>query len=195
MNITSVLNSIYDSAINGNATALANEYINRYGRTDEAIDRLVANQRRKCTLAGIVTGLGGVITLPVTLPADLVSSLIMQINMIVAIAIIRGYDVESEEIRTLVFLCIIGNSIGDVLKQAGVKVLTNYTAKTILPKLTQAVSKKIVLCVGSKLLVKSSAKGLSSAAKAVPVLGALVGGAYNYAEVSAYAKIARERFN
>ena len=153
MNITSVLNSIYDSAINGNATALANEYIRRYGRTDEAIDRLVANQRRKCTLAGIVTGLGGVITLPVTLPADLVSSLIMQINMIVAIAIIRGYDVESEEIRTLVFLCIIGNSIGDVLKQAGVKVLTNYTAKTILPKLTQAVSKKVVLCIGRNLCI------------------------------------------
>lgn len=195
MNMNDFLNSIYDSAINGKAVELANEYIDRYGRTEEAIDRLVANQRRKCTATGFVTGLGGMMTLPVALPADLYSSLTIQMNMIVAIAVIRGYDVNSDQVRTLVFLCIIGNSIGDVLKQAGIKMAANYTAKTIIPKLTQAVSQKIVAKVGSKLLVKASAKGASSAVKMIPVLGGVIGGAYNYAEVSTYANIARQRFN
>ena len=193
--MTSILNNIYDSAINGRAVELANEYIERYGRTELAIDKLVSCQRRKCTTTGFVTGLGGLVSIPVTLPADLYSSLVIQVNMIVAIAVIRGYDVHSEEVKTLVYLCIVGNSIGDILKQAGIKAVTDYTAKTIIPKLTVIVSQRIAAKVGSKLVVKASAKGLSNAAKMIPVLGGLIGGAYNYAEVSTYANIARERFN
>ena len=121
MNMTDILNNIYDSAINGRAVELANEYIDRYGRTEEAIDKLVSCQRRKSTATGFVTGLGGLVSLPVALPADLYSSLVIQVNMIVAIAVIRGYDVHADEVKTLVFLCIIGNSIGDILKQAGIK--------------------------------------------------------------------------
>ena len=195
MSMTNILNNIYDSAINGRAVELANEYIDRYGRTELAIDKLVSCQRRKCTTTGFVTGLGGLVSIPVTLPADLYSSLVIQVNMIVAIAVIRGYDVHSEEVKTLVFLCIVGNSIGDVLKQAGIKAVTDYTAKTIIPKLTVIVSQRIAAKVGSKLMIKASTKGLSSAAKMIPVLGGLIGGAYNYAEVSTYANIARERFN
>lgn len=195
MNMTNILNNIYDSAINGRAVELANEYIDRYGRTELAIDKLVSCQRRKCATTGFVTGLGGLVSIPVTLPADLYSSLVIQVNMIVAIAVIRGYDVHSEEVKTLVFLCIVGNSIGDVLKQAGIKAVTDYTAKTIIPKLTMIVSQRIAAKVGSRLVVKASAKGLSSAAKMIPFLGGLIGGAYNYAEVSTYANIARERFN
>ena len=195
MSMTGILNNIYDSAINGRAVELANEYIERYGRTELAIDKLVSCQRRKCATTGFVTGLGGLVSIPVTLPADLYSSLVIQVNMIVAIAVIRGYDVHSEEVKTLVFLCIIGNSIGDLLKQAGIKAVTDYTAKTLIPKLTVIVSQRIAAKVGSKLVVKASTKGLSNAAKMIPVLGGLIGGAYNYAEVSTYANIARERFN
>lgn len=195
MNMNDILNNIYDSAINGRAVELANEYIDRYGRTELAIDKLVSSQRRKSTATGFVTGLGGLVSIPVALPADVYSSLVIQVNMIVAIAVIRGYDVHSDEVKTLVFLCIIGNSIGDVLKQAGIKAVTDYTAKTILPKLTLAVSERIAAKVGSKLVLKASTKGLSNAAKMIPVLGGLIGGAYNFAEVTAYANIARERFN
>ena len=195
MNMNDILNNIYDSAINGRAVELANEYIDRYGRTELAIDKLVSCQRRKSTATGFVTGLGGLVSIPVALPADVYSSLVIQVNMIVAIAVIRGYDVHSDEVKTLVFLCIIGNSIGDVLKQAGIKAVTYYTAKTILPKLTLAVSERIAAKVGSKLVLKASTKGLSNAAKMIPVLGGLIGGAYNFAEVTAYANIARERFN
>lgn len=195
MNMNDILNNIYDSAINGRAVELANEYIDRYGRTELAIDKLVSCQRRKSTATGFVTGLGGLVSIPVALPADVYSSLVIQVNMIVAIAVIRGYDVHSDEVKTLVYLCIIGNSIGDVLKQAGIKAVTDYTAKTILPKLTLAVSERIAAKVGSKLVLKASTKGLSNAAKMIPVLGGLIGGAYNFAEVTAYANIARERFN
>ena len=114
MNSNNILNTIYDSSISGKGVFgesiknLADEYVDRYGRTEKAIDRLVSNQRLKCTATGFVTGLGGVVTLPVAIPADLASSLYIEIRMIAAIAAIRGFDVESDEVRTLIYLCLVG---------------------------------------------------------------------------------------
>lgn len=201
MNTTKVLNNLYNLAVSGNGAfgesiqELADEYVNRYGRTEKAIDRMVSNQRLKCTATGFVTGLGGLMTLPVAIPADLASSLYIEIRMIAAIAAIRGYDINSDEVKTLVYLCIVGNSSGDVLKQAGLKSLTNYTAKTLLPMISKTVAKKIAENVGNKLILKTSTKVLPKLGKMVPVVGGVVSGAYNYAEVSTYAKVARKRFN
>lgn len=201
MNQENILNNIYSLAINGQGSyiesvnKLAEEYLSRYGRTDKAIDRLVSNQRLKCTATGFLTGLGGIMTLPVTIPTDLASSLLIEIRMIAAIASIRGYDIKSDDVRTMVYLCLVGNAVGDVLKQVGIKALTQYTAKALMPKITKAVIGKINRAVGFKLLAKGGSKGLINVGKAVPIVGGVVGGAYNYAEVSAYAKLAKSRFN
>ena len=201
MNSNNILNTIYDSSISGKGVfgesiqKLADEYVDRYGRTEKAIDRLVSNQRLKCTATGFVTGLGGVVTLPVAIPADLASSLYIEIRMIAAIAAIRGYDVESDEVRTLIYLCLVGNTAGDILKQAGIKCMTDLAAKKLIPLLSKKVAEKVAENVGGKLLMKTAAKGLPKLAKMVPIVGGVVGGAYNYAEVSVYAKVARKRFN
>lgn len=201
MNSNNILNTIYDSSISGKGVfeesiqKLADEYVDRYGRTEKAIDRLVSNQRLKCTATGFVTGLGGLVTLPVAIPADLASSLYIEIRMIAAIAAIRGFDVESDEVRTLIYLCLVGNSAGDILKQAGIKYMTDLAAKKLIPLLSKKITEKVAENVGSKLLLKTAAKGLPKLAKMVPVVGGIAGGAYNYAEVSTYAKVARKRFN
>lgn len=201
MNTAKVLNNIYNLAVTGNGSfgdsiqELADEYVERYGRTEKAIDKMVSNQRLKCTATGFVTGLGGLVTLPITIPADLASSLYIEIRMIAAVAAIRGYDINSDEVKTLVYLCIVGNSVGDVLKQAGLKSLTNYSAKVLIPKISNAIAAKVAENVGNKLFLKTSTKVLPKLGKLVPVIGGVVSGAYNYAEVSAYAKVAKNRFN
>jgi uncharacterized protein (DUF697 family) len=201
MNTAKVLNNIYNLAVTGNGSfgdsiqELADEYVERYGPTEKAIDKMVSNQRLKCTATGFVTGLGGLVTLPITIPADLASSLYIEIRMIAAVAAIRGYDINSDEVKTLVYLCIVGNSVGDVLKQAGLKSLTNYSAKVLIPKISKAVTAKVAENVGNKLLLKTSTKVLPKLGKMVPVVGGVLSGAYNYAEVSAFAKVAKNRFN
>lgn len=201
MNTSTVLNNIYNLAVTGNGSfgdsiqELADEYVERYGRTEKAIDKMVSNQRLKCTATGFVSGLGGLITLPVTIPADLASSHYIEIRMIAAIAAIRGYDIYSDEVKTLVYLCIVGNSVGDILKQAGLKALTDYTARVLIPKISKAVAAKVAENVGNKLLLKTSTKVLPKLGKMVPVVGGVLSGSYNYAEISAFAKVAKNRFN
>jgi uncharacterized protein (DUF697 family) len=201
MNTAKVLNNIYNLAVTGNGSfgnsiqELADEYVERYGRTEKAIDKMVSNQRLKCTATGFVSGLGGLVTLPITIPADLASSLYIEIRMIATVAAIRGYDINSDEVKTLVYLCIVGNSVGDVLKQAGLKSLTNYSAKVLIPKISKAVTAKVAENVGNKLLLKTSTKVLPKLGKMVPVVGGVLSGSYNYAEISAFAKVAKNRFN
>ena len=196
-----LLDWAYKTALNGIPMVseplndFVNGYIEKYGRTEKAIDKMVAAQKIKCTTTGFLTGLGGLITLPVTLPTDLASSLYMEVRMIVSIAMLRGYKVNDDEVKSLVFLCLVGNSIGDVVKSAGIKGVQKFAAKKLLPLLTKELVTKINQAVGFKLLAKGGGKGLVNAGKAVPIIGGVVGGVWNYSEVHIYAKLAKKMFN
>ena len=196
-----VLEWAYQTALNGIPMVsepieeFVQSYIDRYGRTEKAIDKMVNAQKLKCTTTGFLTGLGGLITLPVTLPTDLASSLYMELRMIVSIACLRGYNIKDDEVKTLVFCCLVGNAVGDVIKHAGIKTAQKLAAKKLLPLLTREVTKKINQTVGFKLLTKGGGKGIINAGKAIPIFGALVGAGWNYAEVHYFAKYAKRMFN
>ena len=70
-------------------------------------------------------------TLPVTLPVNITSVMYVQIRMVTAIAIMGGYNVKDDRIRTLVYSCIAANSIAEVAKDfdKGNKKNTNRSYK------------------------------------------------------------------
>jgi len=61
-----------------------------------------------------ITGLGGIVTLPVGVPSALGASWLIQARMAGAIARIYGHDLAEERVRTLILLSL----AGDVAKQA-----------------------------------------------------------------------------
>lgn len=196
-----LLERVYDFVLNGvpmvsePLSELVAPYIAHNENTEAAIDKFILNQKLKCTGTGFVTGLGGLLTLPVTLPADLASSLYIELRMIAGIAMIRGYDIHDDQVKTLVYMCLIGNAVGDVIKQIGIQVTEKIAVKKLLPKLTQEIIVKINRAVGFRLLTKGGTKGIIKLGKAVPVLGGIVGGAYNWAEVAIYAHYAKKMFD
>ena len=95
---------------------------------------MIKNQVVNCTTSGFLTGFGGIITLPVTIPANVGSVLYVQMRMIACIAYLAGYDLKSDQVQTLVYACLAGVAVTDVIKQAGIKFgikLTNATIKKI----------------------------------------------------------------
>ena len=116
-------------------------------------------------------------------------------RMVAAIAYLRGYDIHSDEVKTLVYATMAGNAMGDIVKQAGIKVATEVTAKKLLPKLSRNFIIKINKTVGFKLLAKGGTKGIINLGKAIPIVGGIIGGTYNYFEVALYAKWAKRMFN
>ena len=84
------------------AEDLANEYLRnpKYSNDDHRINVLIRTQVAWNAGTGFATGLPGFVALPVTIPASLASSALIQTRLAAAIAIIRGYDPDSEEVRT-----------------------------------------------------------------------------------------------
>lgn len=194
------LDKAYSLAINGIPKVdrpiklVAEEYMSRYQDSEKAIAQFISMQKKKCATTGFVTGLGGLITLPVTLPVDLASSLYIEMRMIATIASMRGYDVTEDKVKTLVYMCLVGNAVGDVLKQTGIKLGNSLAAKKLLPKITGEMIKKINQAVGFRLITKGGTKGIINLGKAVPIFGGFVGGIYNWTEVSIFAKKAKKIF-
>ena len=134
--IMDVLNTCYEKAVNGlpkmeTAQDLAEKYMHKHNNVNDAINEFVNWQTAKCATSGFLTGLGGLVTLPVALPANITSVLYVQIRMIAAIAHMRGYDLKDDQVRTFVYVALTGQAATDILKQAGIKIGTKMSTTLI----------------------------------------------------------------
>ena len=135
-----LLGKLYDGALKGfpgamSVEALAQEYLsNCGGKKEQAAEQLIRMQVTKCTTTGFLTGLGGLITLPATITADIGSSMYVQIRMIAAIAVMGGYSLQDDVVKSMVFATLLKVEVGNLLKQVGVKT-ANRASLQLLKKL------------------------------------------------------------
>lgn len=175
------LDKLYSSALNGIPTVsgsvddLVEDYLSKYETVEEAAAALVRAQVVKCGTSGFVTGFGGLITLPLMIPANMSSVFYVQMRMIAAVAAMGGYDVRSDQVKTLVYVCLTGTSIADLLKDAGVKV-GEQVARTAIKKIPGTVLTKINQRIGFRFITKFGEKGVVNLGKCVPLVGAVIGG-------------------
>ena len=172
---------------------LTDSYLEKSATVEEAAKQLVKNQITKCGTSGFLSGLGGLITLPVTVPANVSSVLYVQLRMVAALAKMGGFDVRSDQVQTMVYLWLTGSAITDVFKQTGIKFGQKITAAT-LNKIPGKVLISINQKVGFRLLTKSGTTGVINFAKVVPVAGGVVVGAIDIATTKVIAKNAYNIF-
>ena len=122
-----VLDSIYRSALNGvpkvsrSVDEMVADYTGKAKSPDDAARALAKWQIMKCGTSGFVTGLGGLITLPVAIPANIGSVIYVQVRMIACIAKMGGYDVTSDQVQTMVYMCLTGTTASDLVKMGLIK--------------------------------------------------------------------------
>lgn len=197
--VNSLLDWAYDKAINGitgtdSADELANSYLSKHSSIDEAIDSLIRWQNTKSTTSGFLTGLGGLVTLPVSIPINIASVTYVQIRMIAAIAHIRGYDLKDDQVKSFVFVCLTGQSASDIIKQAGIKTGTAIT-KQAIKKLPVEIVRSINKAVGFRLVTKFGEKGIINLGKAVPLVGGFIGGTVDGIGTNIIGKTAKKIFS
>lgn len=93
--IMKALDYAYDKSINGikgfdSAEEIAQSYMEKDGTDIDNCNSLIRWQITKAGTSGFLSGLGGVITMPVTIPANLASVIYIQVRMIAAIAYMGG---------------------------------------------------------------------------------------------------------
>ncbi|MGL5549802.1 MAG: EcsC family protein [Culicoidibacterales bacterium] len=171
---------------------LANDYLVKY-EPEQAINHMVRFQTSKAATSGFVTGFGGLLTLPITLPINITTVILFQIRMIATIAHIRGYDLKCDQVRTLVYATLAGTTAGDILKKTGIKV-SNEVVKNCIKKLPAKTIRHINKQVGFRLVTKFGTKGTIVLGKAIPVAGALFGSAFDAGTTYTLAKLAKKTF-
>lgn len=197
--IMQLLDKLYDQCIHGIAKVsppiekLANDYLAKSKDVDTAAKKFVNYQIAKCTTSGFITGLGGLITLPVAIPANVGSVIYVQMRMIACLAYMGGYDTDSDQVQTLVYACLAGISIDQILKQAGIQ-FGNKFAMAMVKKIPGEVLTKINQKVGFRFVTKFGTKGIVNIGKAVPVVGGMISGGFDFVETKVIANRAYKMF-
>jgi len=188
----------YEKAVSGlpgtdSAHELAQNYLSRTHDMRTNANALIRWQTVKAGSSGFITGLGGLFTLPLAIPANLVSVLYIQIRMIAAIAVMGGHDVRDDRVRALVLACLAGNAAKEILQEAGLKagsVITSKMIGSLSEKTISAINQKL----GIELLSKTGSKGLVNAGKLLPLAGGIVNGSFDVITTRLIGKAARNTF-
>lgn len=196
--IMKTLDWAYERAVDGipgldSAEEMANNYYKGNGSLRSKVNSLIRWQNTKSATSGFLTGLGGVITLPVAIPANIASVMYVQIRMIAAIAHMAGYDLRDDRVKTLVYTCLCGNAAKDIVKEFGIKIGTKLT-ETAIKKISSEVIVKINQAVGFRLLTKFGEKGVVNLGKAIPLVGGVIGGTMDGISTNLIGNVARDTF-
>lgn len=197
--IMKLLDSCYDKCLTGvpkvssSVESMANDYLMKYPTKEEACKAMLRNQIAKCTTSGFVTGFGGIITMPVTLPANVGSVLYVQMRMIACVAYMNGYELNSDQTQTFVYACLAGVAVNELLKKAGVKFGIKF-AEGLIKKIPGKVLTKINQKVGFRFITKFGTKGIVNLGKMLPGVGAVIGGGLDLVETKVIADRAYKWF-
>jgi hypothetical protein len=228
------IESLIDWVIGSESDEVTN-YINKL-RSDnpeftnkQIAEKIVNEQSINSGLLGAVTGLGGLMTLPATIPIDLVKAYKIQAFTIRSIAYVYGYIPQNTDLKTDIFLVLSNGSIEalknlviaealkaapkqalkavDTLKKSAIQVaaketpkyaakaLTKYGGKAVANYSMKGISKHLAKALwkvgGRKMAEKALQKSIG---KAVPVIGAVVGGGMDWFTTQAVGKLAIEYY-
>ncbi|MET0983337.1 MAG: EcsC family protein [Telluria sp.] len=188
----------YEKAINGvpgldSADEMATEYLGGKGSLEEKVNSLIRWQNTKAGTSGFLSGLGGVMLMPVTIPANISSVMYVQVRMIAAIAKMGGHDLRDDRVKALVYACLCGNAAKDVIKEIGIKVGTKLTEQAV-KSISRATIVKINQAVGFRLLTKFGQTGAINFGKAIPLVGGIVGATFDSVATNTIGNVARDTF-
>jgi uncharacterized protein (DUF697 family) len=191
--LVSALQWVYERAIDGmpgleGAPDLAASYQRQCATDEDAIDALIRWQVAKAAAAGFLTNLGGLATLPIALPANVLSALYIQIRMVAAIAALRGHDLKSDQVRTVVLACLCGTTLMDVVKEAGIGVGAGLAQQAVASLSSEALRRL------ARIGALRRAGGTTHVMRLTPLIGGVVAGALDGALTRAYANAAKKLF-
>lgn len=167
----------------------------RQTRTPEgAVKRVVRSHVVKGGVGGFVTSVGGFVTMPVALPANVVEFYVGATRMVASIATLRGYDLDDPQVRTAVLLTLVGSEADEVLAKAG---LTGGTGKVVglvgqqLPPAALLILNK---AIAFRLLRGFGEKAFARLGRGVPLAGGVVGGGIDVWMMRRIAEHAQQEF-
>ena len=195
---TGIIERLMDVGIDGrggfgSAKQVADVALAAHQDAERAVEAVVRSHLRRAAVGGFITGLGGFVTLPIALPANVLGFYLVATRMVAGIASIRGYDIRQPEVRSAILLALVGADSEDLLNKAGYAGtgrLANLAAQRLPGPVLMALNKG----VGFRLLSRVGKKSLTRFGRAVPLVGGVVGACIDSFLLKRIASHARREF-
>ena len=178
---TGFVHQALDRAIRGvgplDAAALAAEkhLDDANGDVDAAIKQVIESHVRLAGAQGFATNIGGLVTMAVTVPANVAGLALIQCRMVAGIVHLRAYDLEDPRVRNAILACLMGEEkLLALIKQKKLPgtPMALATAPVHDPHLNGVVANE----VAAELITKVAGKRIATTVgRRVPVVGGLVG--------------------
>jgi hypothetical protein len=152
--------------------------------------KIVSKHALKNGLLGAATGVGGLITLPVMVPADVVGTWRIQAAMVYAIAHVFGHTQETADFKTDFYIILAGDAAKEALKRLGIAVGQAVTKRAVQRLVTREVMKKVWAISSRQIVTKAGTKSATNLLKWVPLVGIPVGFIFDWTATRAVGKYA-----
>lgn len=174
--------TMLDKAIDGvgplrSAAASADSrLVDANGDVEEAVKALVRLHVGLAGVQGFVTNLGGIASLAVAMPANVVGVTLVQCHLVAGIAHLRGYDLEDARVRNAILACMLGeDEVRDLVRTSSFpsSPMGIATSPVHDPVLDELVSREVT----TDLLARTAGRrAVTMVGRRVPLLGGVVGG-------------------
>lgn len=161
---------------------------------EKTIKRLGRESVQAASVNGFVTGLGGFIAMPVTVPANMAGALVVNARLAAAVAYLRGYDPTDPHVRTVATLVAVGSNSQQIAKSIGIKV-GEKVAMQAIKRVPMTVIHQVNKRAGFMLLAKYGTKrSVVTLAKGVPLVGGVIGGSVDATMTTVVGRTAKSMF-
>lgn len=159
----------------------------------KALDELVKSHVKLAATGGFLTGVGGLITMPVALPANVAGFYLLAARMAGATAELRGYDIDDPATRTALMLTLLGADSDEVLRKVGV-VGGGTMSSIALNRVPKAAAMVLNKGIGFRVATQLGTRALGRLGRAVPLAGGVIGAGLDAYLMRQLAKQVQEEF-
>ena len=159
----------------GAAAAADKQLSQNHGHLNRGLHDVIENHVRYAGLQGFLTNLGGLTTMAVSVPANVVGLTLIQCRMVAGILHLRGYDLDEPRVRDAILGCLLGEE--KILHLVGRRDLPGTpmeiaTATVHDPHLDDQLANE----VAAELIARAAGKRVATTVgRRVPVVGGVVG--------------------
>ncbi len=191
---------LIDKAISGvpplvGAAELAQQYRDRanFPHDEARLSAMLRWEISKSFTAGFITGLGGFAALPIALPSNLGATWLLQARMAATVAELRGHSLRDPWVQSMVLVSLMGAAAPELLRRAGVNA-SQWAMKRALSRMSDKALVQLHRRVGARLVAVATGRSTVQMGRLVPVVGAVVGGAFDAYAARSVARAARHLF-
>ncbi len=172
------------------ATAAQRQLDEQGGDVERAVHEVIENHVRLAASQGLVTNVGGLVTLAATIPVNITGLALLQCRMVAAIAHLRGYDLSDPRVRNALLLCVLGEDAVTALvrsKKLPGGPMTVATAPAYDPELDKVIAAEVSSALVGRVIGKRAGTAI---VRRIPLAGGVVGAgsdAYSTWQVGRYA--------